>query len=380
MQRRMALHFVHSPYTCEGMVPVVVSVPQFTAPVTTAGHTQRASRPLRPPLPPSLPTERIVAESHGERGQLHSAPPTPSSAAHGVAAPSTPPHFTPLWAAPNAGVHRPGVMPPALAVSAPPPPLRPVPRPSVAVAASAPETLYIGPEVNSALQPPTVAALSWWQYAPVPLPPSPSSSTASVLPRPPSSSSGSSGASPVLLPAATTTTSTSAGTPQPLAWMPPHWRYVGGSRVGSPQAGAGPFPSAADSVAPVTTPASTGTASTVSPRFPGLSPSDESCEDLEGGSVESAGRGEVEDPQGSAEEALPSRPRCGHTSSWKRLRGKRGCGYYTCRTCGAKWKTVSHQKSPTQQPSFSSFSGRGGAYRGLRVGRGVPSSPDQPRS
>eukprot|EP00906_Rhabdomonas_costata_P004879 RCo007309 len=31
---------------------------------------------------------------------------------------------------------------------------------------------------------------------------------------------------------------------------------------------------------------------------------------------------------------------CGHTSTWKRLRGKRGFGYYVCRTCGAKWKTT----------------------------------------
>eukprot|EP00667_Euglena_gracilis_P024317 EG_transcript_27921 len=31
---------------------------------------------------------------------------------------------------------------------------------------------------------------------------------------------------------------------------------------------------------------------------------------------------------------------CGHQSSWKRLRAKRGYAYFVCYYCGAKWRTL----------------------------------------
>eukprot|EP00906_Rhabdomonas_costata_P000740 RCo000971 len=38
-------------------------------------------------------------------------------------------------------------------------------------------------------------------------------------------------------------------------------------------------------------------------------------------------------------EPLSCSPLCDHTSAWRRLRGKRGHGYYICSQCGAKWKS-----------------------------------------
>eukprot|EP00906_Rhabdomonas_costata_P003250 RCo004975 len=47
---------------------------------------------------------------------------------------------------------------------------------------------------------------------------------------------------------------------------------------------------------------------------------------------------------GTAASAVIVGRSCDHTTAWKRLRGKRGFGYFICRECGAKWKSKSRQK------------------------------------
>eukprot|EP00906_Rhabdomonas_costata_P038537 RCo054401 len=48
--------------------------------------------------------------------------------------------------------------------------------------------------------------------------------------------------------------------------------------------------------------------------------------------------------KGRSYEGLPCAPYCGHTASWERTRGKRGFEYFCCRECGARWKITNRKR------------------------------------
>eukprot|EP00906_Rhabdomonas_costata_P002069 RCo003250 len=260
MQCKMAVHFVHSPYTYEGMVPVLVPVLQPSASAENPSQTVlQPSIINRAPMVPACPAEHCecehtdIPETAPRRTQRNRAAPFASS-----------------------------------------------------VAASA---LYPEPRQAFVVR-----------------------------------------AQPAALPLAPVATTLTCNSPQNCGQMPSQQRRESGPSVASPTRSARSHRAAA-SVLTVTTPLPTNTVATSTasgtPLSQGLSPAgdfsdvSEDCnlevpEDII--DAEDAGRQ-------SSSGALGCSASCAHTSAWKRLRGKRGFGYYSCRVCGAKWKTVSRGNS-----------------------------------